>query len=93
MLGEAKIYDGPSYHVNGLGQLLNRYVTGRECRNLMIVYVRKKDIKGLMEKLRKRLDEDLPVAQVGATIDHEPRRDSRRLISLSQAAMADPCSV
>ena len=24
---------------------------------------------------------------------HEPRRDSRRLISLSQAAMADPCSV
>ena len=70
MLGEAKIYDGPSYHVNGLGQLLNRYVTGRECRNLMIVYVRKKDIKGLMEKLRKRLDEDLPVAQVGATIDH-----------------------
>ena len=23
----------------------------------------------------------------------EPRRDSRRLISLSQAAMADPCSV
>ena len=26
-------------------------------------------------------------------IKDEPRRDSRRLISLSQAAMADPCSV
>ena len=26
-------------------------------------------------------------------VSPEPRRDSRRLISLSQAAMADPCSV
>ena len=29
----------------------------------------------------------------GENWESEPRRDSRRLISLSQAAMADPCSV
>ena len=29
-LGEAKIYNGPAYHVKGLEQLLGRYTTGRE---------------------------------------------------------------
>ena len=70
MLGEAKIYDGPSYHLDGLNQLLGRYTTGRECRGLLIVYVRKKDIKALVEKLRKVMDEDLPLAQVGPTVNH-----------------------
>src|SRR5262245_55649970 len=31
-LAEAKIYDGPEYHIQGLGQLLGRYSTGREGR-------------------------------------------------------------
>ena len=70
VLGEAKIYDGPSYHVGGLQQLLGRYTTGRECRGLLIVYVRKTDIKALLEKLRKTLDTDLPLAQEGPTEDH-----------------------
>lgn len=29
-LGEAKIYSGPSYHIQGISQLLCRYTTGRE---------------------------------------------------------------
>lgn len=70
MLGEAKIYDGPVYHVGGLVQLLGRYTTGREHRGLVIVYVRKKEIKALFEKLRKAMDEDLPLAQVGPTASH-----------------------
>ena len=49
-LAEAKIYDGPAYHVKGLDQLLARYSTGREARGLLISYVRAKDIKGVVEK-------------------------------------------
>src|SRR5439155_24827751 len=41
-LGEAKIYDGPAYHVGGLEQLLGRYTTGREGRGLLVAYFRKK---------------------------------------------------
>lgn len=69
-LGEAKIYDGPAYHVQGLGQLLGRYSTGREGRGLVISYVRKKDIKALVDKLRVQLDKDLPLGQTGPTRDH-----------------------
>lgn len=69
-LGEAKIYDGPEKHVQGLCQLLNRYTTGREGRGLLITYVRKANIEGLMQKLRTKMDEDLPVQQQGKTADH-----------------------
>lgn len=69
-LGEAKIYNGPVYHFGGLEQLLGRYTTGREGRGLLIVYFRKKDIKGLLKKLRDRMDNDLPCRQKGICIDH-----------------------
>ena len=69
-LGEAKIYDGPEYHVKGLQQLLGRYTTGREGRGLMIVYVRKKDIAGLVKKLRQKMDSDFPMKQKGKTSDY-----------------------
>ncbi len=69
-LGEAKIYDGPEYHVKGLEQLLGRYTTGRECRGLLIVYFRKQNIAGLVEKLREKMDADLPCQQQGKTANH-----------------------
>lgn len=70
ILGEAKIYKGYKYHEGGLVQLLGRYITGRECRSLLIVYVRKKDIKSLFEKLRTEMDGNLPLAQKKATANH-----------------------
>jgi hypothetical protein len=69
-LGEAKIYKGPAYHEKGLEQLLGRYTTGREGHGLLIVYFRNPDIAGLVKKLRKTLDADLPLRQKGATSDH-----------------------
>ncbi|MBI5634010.1 MAG: hypothetical protein HZA15_11090 [Nitrospirae bacterium] len=69
-LGEAKIYDGPEYHVKGLKQLLGRYTTGREGRGVLIIYVRKKDIAGIVNKLRQRMDEVLPMNQKGKTKEH-----------------------
>lgn len=69
-LGEAKIYAGPAYHIQGLEQLLGRYTTGREGRGLLIVYVQKKDIAGLIKKLRKKMDDDRPLNQSGQTMDH-----------------------
>lgn len=70
-LGEAKIYDGPEYHIKGLGQLIGRYSTGSEGRGLLIAYVRKKDISGIVQKLRTKMDDDLPLEQQGKTKDHK----------------------
>lgn len=72
-LGEAKIYDGPEYHLQGLKQLLGRYATGRESRGLLIIYVRQQNIAGLVHKLRHRMDNDLPMNQKGKTRDYELR--------------------
>jgi hypothetical protein len=69
-LAEAKMYAGFQYHTGGLAQLLGRYTTGREGRGLLIVYVRKKGISGLVRKLRNRMDKDLPLNQQGKTEDH-----------------------
>lgn len=70
-LGEAKIYSGPAYHFQGLHQLLGRYTTGREGRGLLIVYVRKPDVAGLMKKLRTAMDTGLPENQKGKSKDHD----------------------
>jgi hypothetical protein len=70
-LGEAKIYDGPAYHIKGLEQLLGRYSTGREGRGLLIVYYRKANIAGLVMNLRNKMDEDLPLNQQYPTMDHK----------------------
>ena len=69
-LGEAKIYNGPEYHMKGLEQLLSRYTTGREGRGLLIAYVQKKNIAGLVHKLREKMDAELPCQQQGKTADH-----------------------
>jgi|GEM_PF-660280 hypothetical protein len=69
-LGEAKIYNGPAYHVAGLEQLLHRYTTGREGRGLLVTYVRKKNIAGLVKEIRERMDNDHPCQQEGETTDH-----------------------
>ena len=69
-LGEAKVYDGPDYHVKGMEQLHGRYTTGREGRGLVIEYVRKAGIAKLFEKLRARLDNELPLKQKGPTTNH-----------------------
>lgn len=55
-LGEAKLWHGNKYQTDGLGQLLTRYTTGRECRGFVISYVNIKDIKNLFINLRKHID-------------------------------------
>ena len=69
-LAEAKIYAGPEYHFKGLHQLLGRYTTGKETRGLLVVYVKKSNISGLMKKLREKMDETLPESQSGSCKDH-----------------------
>lgn len=73
MLGEAKIFKYYLWHEKGLEQLVQRYSTGREERGLLLVYVKKDDIKGRMEKIRKELDQKLPCDQLKASSDH-PRQ-------------------
>jgi len=68
-LGEAKVYDGPDWHFQGVKQLLG-YSTGRECRGLVIAYVKKPNIEGLMQKVREAMDKELPENQQGPTMDH-----------------------
>jgi len=70
-LGEAKIYDGPSYHCQGLAQLLERYSTGRDKSGLMLIYVRKKKIQDLIAKLRAHMDAQRPCNQTCDTSDHQ----------------------
>jgi hypothetical protein len=72
-LGEAKIYDGPAYHVEGLKQLLGRYTTGREGRGLLVTYVKRANIAGLMRKIRDKMDANRPLKQKGKTQDHSLR--------------------
>lgn len=82
ILGEAKIYDGPKYHIDGVGQLMG-YMTGREQRGLMVVYMRKANGSGLMKKIRDTMDSELPAGQKGETTDHSLKWafDSRHLHS------------
>jgi len=72
-LGEAKIYNGPKYHFDGLNQLLGRYTKGREGRGLLIVYFRQKGIVGLVHRIREAMDRERPSGQTCATRDHALR--------------------
>jgi len=72
-LGEAKIWGGSSYHTKGLGQLLNRYSTGRECRGFVISYVKLQDIKALFNKLRQHIDSEKSYDLQGICKDHNIR--------------------
>lgn len=64
-LGEAKIYRGYKYHVDGVEQLLGRYATGRECKGFMLVYVKKANVSGLMSGIQSEMDTKLPCEQTG----------------------------
>lgn len=66
-LGEAKLYDGPAYHIKGLGQLVSRYTTGRDSTGLMICYVRVKDIVGKLQSIQDQMDLERPEQQTGPT--------------------------
>ena len=70
ILGEAKIYNGPSYHMKGLDQLVGRYSTGRESRALILMYVRKPEIAQLIEKLEGAMNAERPQRQSGTTVAH-----------------------
>jgi hypothetical protein len=89
-LGEAKIYHGPKYHIQGLQQLLGRYTTGREGRGLVVVYVRVPDIAGLFRKLRAAMDKERPMGQLGDTQDHTLKWS---FISKHEHSSGDNCHV
>jgi hypothetical protein len=72
-LGEAKIYKGPTYHAEGLQQLVERYATGREGSGFIFEYVKKPNIKDLVVKVRSHLDNDKPCGQEGDCQDHRIR--------------------
>ncbi|WP_321875944.1 hypothetical protein [Burkholderia cenocepacia] len=69
IVGEAKIHDGPRYHIAGIKQLLG-YMTGREIRGLMVVYMRKPNGAILMKNVRETMDAELPEMQLGPTKMH-----------------------
>ena len=71
LLGEAKIYNGPRYHVEGMDQLLNRYTTGRFPYAFMVEYVRNTAVKTACQKIRDHLDEHRPFAQLCDCKDHQ----------------------
>lgn len=70
MLGEAKIYRGPQYHIDGLKQLLGRYTSGREARGLLVVYVKDPDIDEKVKGIRDAMDLSLPEKQSAPTTAH-----------------------
>ncbi len=70
-LGEAKIYDGPLYHVEGLEQLVGRYLTGREGGGFLVEYVRQPGIERLVEKLRSYMNVERPCSQEGDCADSD----------------------
>jgi hypothetical protein len=72
-LGEAKIHDGPTYHVRGLEQLVSRYASGREGMGVVIEYVTKPKIKDLVTKIRAHLDSTKPCSQESESKDHRIR--------------------
>jgi hypothetical protein len=69
-LAEAKIYNGPAYHVKAIDQLISRYSTGRQRVGYVIEYVKKPGIADLVTTLRKHADKNLPVKQTSSTKDH-----------------------
>lgn len=69
ILGEAKIHHGPKNHIDGVGQLLG-YMTGRELRGLIVIYMRKANGSTLMKNIRDTMDGDKPENQQGPTTSH-----------------------
>jgi len=90
-LGEAKIYRGPVYHVDGLEQLLGRYTTGREGRGLLLAYVKAKGISDKMQGIRQHMNRKLPLNQKGAATDHQLLRWS--FATIHEHESGDDCCV
>lgn len=88
-LCEAKIYNGPDYHLKGIKQLLG-YTTGTEAMGFMIAYVKRKNIDELTKRLRAEMDAQLPEEQQGPCEDYflrwsfltKHRHSSGRIVSL-----------
>jgi hypothetical protein len=72
-LAEAKIYNGPVYHVKALEQLIARYSTGRMRTGYVFEYIKKKGIATLVKGLRDHADSSKPLAQQGDTAAHAMR--------------------
>lgn len=70
-LGEAKIWKGKKYHIEGLDQLINRYSTGRGCRGFVISYVKKRNIKNKFNNLRDYINQTKPHDFEGQCKDHK----------------------
>ena len=68
--GEAKIYDGPAYHIRGLEQVLD-YTTGRCGFAFVLEYVRTLPVSKAIATIRQHLDISLPENQQGPATDHE----------------------
>jgi hypothetical protein len=92
-LGEAKIYNGPAYHIKGVAQLLNRYTTGREACGLLLNYVKQPDIKGLIMSLRKAMDTQMPHDQKGRALNSHLRWTFLTTHSHSSGENLDICHV
>ena len=92
-LCEAKIYAGPEYHISGLKQLLDRYTTGREGRGIVLSYVRKQGISGLVTLIRERMDNKLPCGQTGNTTDHPLKWSFKSSHNHSCGDVLDVCHV
>ncbi len=71
--GEAKIWDGSSYHCGGLHQVLG-YCTGRMPRCFILEYVTKGKIENHFARLQKTLDDELPEQQAGPSGKHATLR-------------------
>lgn len=92
-LGEAKLWKGSVYHTSGLGQLLTRYTTGRECRGFVISYVKLKDIKALFEKLRQHIDNERPYDLDGICKDHNIRWSFLSTHKHSSGELVEVCHI
>lgn len=68
MIGEAKIYNGMMYHINGVGQVLG-YSTGRELSLFMLNYVKTEAVKVATKKIKDSMNKDLPHNQISSCVD------------------------
>lgn len=69
IIGEAKIDHDAGYVIKGVDQLLG-YATGRECMNLLLIYVRKQPIVKSISAIRRKMDGTKPYGQVDDTEDY-----------------------
>lgn len=62
-LAEAKLWNGPKYHVDGMKQLMG-YMNGRDRSGYIFDYVQEKNIDGKWRGLKQALNVDMPLDQL-----------------------------